>query len=167
MRHDNSGNDACVSDLALDRLRTGELASSSEAAAHVSACARCSARAAALRADAHRFDDEQFVPRLAADARKRARRWHRVLPASSGLLAAAAVLLLYLHGRPPTPPPDTRTKGHSALDLVVRRADGHVEPVVAGTLLHPGESVRFIVSTDEAGYLASVGADPRQAVSAY
>jgi hypothetical protein len=49
----------------------------------------------------------------------------------------------------------------------VRRAAGPVEPVRAGTLLHPGESVRYLVSPAEAGYLASVGADARQAVTAY
>jgi hypothetical protein len=164
MRLDDSGSDACLSDLVLDRLRTGELPSSTEAAAHLPACARCAARAAALGADARRFDEEQLVPRLAFAARKRARGRSLWLPVASGLLAAA-VLLLYVHGRPPAP--GLRSKGRGALDMVVRRSDGRVEPVAAGTPLHPGESVRFIVSTDEAGYLAIVGADARQVVTAY
>jgi hypothetical protein len=175
MWRDDLRNDACPSDLALDRLRIGELAPTSAAAAHVDACARCAARLAALRAaDAHAFADDGLVARLASDARSRARAQARegtrrlrvAMPLWSGLLAAAAVLLVWVHGRPPVAPA-LRSKGRSALDLVVRRADGHVEPVVAGTLLHADESLRFIVSTDEAGYLAIVGADARQAVTAY
>jgi hypothetical protein len=158
------GSDACVSDLVLDRLRIGELLPSSEAAAHVAACSDCAARAAALRGDMQQFVDEQFVPGLAADARKRARGRRLMLPVASGLLAAAAALLLFVNVRPS---PVSRTKGKGALDLVVRRADGHVEPVVAGTLLHPGEAVRFIISTDTAGYLAIVGADAHKVVTAY
>jgi hypothetical protein len=162
---DGWGHDACLSDLVLDRLRTGELQPSSDVAAHVGTCAGCAARMAALRADARRFADESFVPGLAADARARARGRRLSMPVWSGLLAAAAVLLLYVHSRPPEP--SLRTKGRGALDLVVRRADGRVEPVDAGTLLHPDELVRFIVSTDESGYLMIVGADARQAVTVY
>jgi hypothetical protein len=169
IRLDDSGSDACLSDLVLDRLRTGEVPATSDVAAHVDTCARCAARAAELRADARQFADEQFIAGRAADARAQARARGRRLatPVWSGLAAAAAVVVLLLSVRERPPAPPLRTKGRGALDLVVRRADGRVEPVVAGTLLHAGESVRFIVTTDEGGYLAIVGADARQAVTAY
>jgi hypothetical protein len=172
MRRDDSLSDACFSDLALDRLRIGELGPTSDLAIHVNGCARCAARLAALRADARPFTDDLLVARLAAAVRAQARAQARArgrrlaMPLWSGGLAAAALLLLYVHVRPPTSP-SLRSKGRGALELVVRHADGRVEPVVAKTLLHAGESVRFIVSTDEGGYLAIVGVDARKVVTAY
>jgi hypothetical protein len=166
---DDEGSDACPSDLVLDRLRLGELDATSDAAAHVDGCARCARRAAELRAEARQFAEDPLVPLRAADVRARVRRGRLAAPLWSGMLAAAAaaaMLLLFVRERPPAAP-SLRSKGRGALELVVRRSDGRVEPVAAGTLLHAGEAVRFIVSTDEGGYLAIVGADARQAVTAY
>lgn len=159
--------EACLSDLALDRLIAGEPVGAS-AEAHVAACARCSERLAQFRANQDR--DAVLLDELARRAPTapvtplRRRVW---LTTALPLFAAAAIILLLLprllNG------PAERAKGSSALalDVVVRHADGHQEPLAPGGHVRAGDAVRFLVSTPRAGHLVILGLDTAGAVSVY
>ena len=162
--------EACLSDLALDRLIAGEHAGEidSAAEAHVRGCARCGERLAEFRAaqerDASLLDELARKAPTASVTPLRRRVW---LTTALPLFAAAAILLLLLprllRG------PAEREKGSSALqlDVVVRHADGHQEPLAPGGHVHAGDAVRFLVSTPRAGHLVILGLDTAGAVSVY
>lgn len=159
--------EACLSDWALDRLIAGEpLGDAAEA--HVGECARCGERLAEFRANQER--DAALLDELARRAPTasvtplRRRVW---LATALPLFAAAAIILLLLprllHG------PGERAKGTStlALDVVVRHADGHQEPLAPNGHVRAGDAVRFLVSTPRAGHLVILGLDAAGAVSVY
>ncbi len=145
--------EGCLSDLALDRFRAGELA----APAHLSTCGACRARLEALKHEDQRFEAEVWVE---GEARKAKRR----LPyAGVGALAAAAAVLLVTQI-----PNANRIKGGDALSLALREPGGHTEAVRPGQTLSPGDAVRFVVNAREAGAAVVVlDLDSRGAVSAF
>ncbi len=160
--------ESCLSDLALDRIVAGERVADG-AATHAAGCARCGARldefrralevdAPALEAIRARGGDGSVVP-------LRRRVW---LSARLPLVAAAAILLVLLP-RLWQPRPGEREKGSGALalDVVVRHADGRVEALTPDGRVHPGEAIRFLVSTPRAGHLVILGLDAAGQVSVY
>jgi len=159
--------EACLSDLALDRLVAGERAD--DAAAHAGGCARCGARLDELRralaADAPLLDQIRQRPATATVVPLPRRVW---LSAMLPLVAAAAVVL-FLLPRFLRPSIGEREKGSSALalDVVVKRADGRVETLGPQGRVRPGDAIRFLVSTPRAGHLVILGLDAAGKVSVY
>ena len=190
---------ACLSDLRLDQLLSGELDAvlKRAAEAHCAECALCQGRHQQLRIDRENFAtavppfeelmrrprarqhvDATFRPRSRAPAT----RWLGY----AGGLAAAAVLALVIglehRGQGPVHLPisgevggeaepgeagETRTKGSGvALGFVVRRG-GQVFSGEAGQTLHPGDQLRFMLTSERAVYVGIWGIDAAGVVSAY
>ena len=162
--------EACLSDLALERLLVEELGPGAERdaiARHLAACARCQARRDALAAAPAQEPDPTFWQRQSARPPPR----RAALGAGLAGMAALAALVLVLRPRPaprPDASDDARVKGGgAALELVARDRDGRTVPVFEGTSLRPGEAVRFIVTSPKPAHLAIVGLDAGGQVSLY
>lgn len=158
--------DGCLSSLALDQLVVGQLepVRREEARVHLVGCARCRAREASLQAERVRFAEQ-------APRRRRPVPAGRLRPAIAmgvGLLAAAAAVLLM--GRPPRDRAGrtldaTRAKGGLRLEVYVKHGD-QVLPA-RGTVLRPGDAIRFAYAGVDGGYIAVLGRDGAGAVSLY
>lgn len=182
--------DDCLSDLALDQVRVGELASET-ISAHLDACGRCRARQRSL-AEAHLavelppldLTSKELTPQdlTPQDLKpldpppqvKPRRRWAQT--SAAGLAIAAAALLLIIV-RPATPlddpepsthnpTPTTRTKGAPTLHFHIRR-DGTILKGGPGDALHPGDALRFAYSWSEGGAIAVLSRDGAGTISAY
>jgi hypothetical protein len=155
-------NDGCVSDLKLDRLVAGEERDAA-ALAHLLGCSACSARLEQFRRD------RASAAALVGDGVQRilrAQRRRRFLVGAQAFLAAAMILLIVW----PRPRDSERPKGSGAaveLDIIVRRADGHIVELLPGGRVQPGEAIRFRVSTARAGRLAILGLDAAPKVTPY
>jgi len=176
--------EGCISDLAFDEWRADELDRDSieRYEAHLETCARCQQRHDAIAAQAESFLEK--FPRLELPqagrpvskvVSRRPRRNQWLGWASGGAaLAAAAVLLLLL--RPPTgehggtdtaeQPGNVRTKGSSHIDFFVKHGTqvrrGGDEQVV-----HPGDQLRFTLTSNKAQHVAIVSLDAAGVVSTY
>jgi hypothetical protein len=144
---------ACLSDLSLDELLTGELGPADAAAAtdHLGGCARCRGRERELVSDRARF-------RAAPPSLRR--RWTGAV--AIGALASAAGLALALY----RPDDGTRTKGGPRLGFVVVRGEA-MRLGGPGERVHPGDTLSYVVATDEPVHVAVVGRDPRGQVHLY
>jgi hypothetical protein len=170
-----------LSDLALDRLITDELAGDElEAArAHLSSCDACRARETALREDRAAFErshladaadvpgfdggDDGKVVSLAAWRRGRVTQALGLV----GTVAAAALLFLVLPGdEDAVAPPGERTKGGVKLSFFVKDAAG-VRAGASGEVVHPGDQLRFVIKSDAPGRAAVLSRDGAGAVSVY
>jgi hypothetical protein len=165
----------CLSDLVLDRWLAGEVAGGPEEEAvrsHLAGCPACSQRLRAIEREpellpppaARVVPAPPAPPAPARGPRAPRRPW----PALAGLAALAAAIGLFAlpRGRAPEGPV-VRSKGTLGLDVVVRRPDGHSEPVLAGDALAPGDRVRFLVSTGEPGFAFLIGLDAAGGVTAH
>ncbi|HLV60130.1 MAG TPA: hypothetical protein VKY51_01870 [Fredinandcohnia sp.] len=158
-------NEACLSDLFLDRWRVGELSELEMARgeAHVRQCLVCARRKRELDRQALEFDVQLRLPRRAPR-----RAWRTAL----GLLAAAAaasfaVVLVPAALPSPTDAPGVRTKGGPSFSVIARRADGTIHPVLPGDVLAPGDAIRFEVRTEEPRIVAVLGIDAAGVVTPY
>jgi hypothetical protein len=169
----------CLSDLTLDRLEAGELASPEAAAAagHLSVCGACAEARASLSQARHQFLAQQNLPALAADALARASqtgnlrgrpRW-RSLVAVLGLGAgAAAAVVLYGPTGQVQVEDRYRTKGSLTLGVFVQHPEaGGDGKLHLGEALHPGDRLRFKVTSDRPGHVAILGIDRAGTVSVY
>jgi hypothetical protein len=152
----------CVSDLELDEWASGELdpMTRDRTAQHVMACSHCRARhqefereRAEFYAAAPTFESHarRFVPDRVSARRKRA-----PLLAAAGLAAIAAAVALAVV-------PDlreTRLKGGPSLGYFVKR-DGKVWAGDSGTVLKPGDLLRFTYTSERDSYLAVLDHDAR------
>lgn len=172
--------EGCISDFAFDEWRADELDRDSieRYEAHLETCARCQARHDAIATEAEGFLEK--FPRLELPQAGRPvskvvtlspRRNQWLGWASGGVaLAAAAVLLLVL--RPPTDgdtseqPGDVRTKGSSHIGFFVKHGSevrrGGDEQVV-----HPGDQLRFTLTSNKAQHVAILSLDAAHVVSTY
>jgi len=175
--------EGCISDLAFDEWRAGELERDSieRYEAHLETCARCQQRHDALEAESAAFL-EQF-PRLELRQERPVSKVVSLRPkrnqwlgwASGGVaLAAAAVLLLVL--RPATDAPrdgdtaeqrgNVRTKGSSHIGFFVKHGTevrrGGDEQVV-----HPGDQLRFTLTSNKPQHVAILSLDAARVVSTY
>jgi hypothetical protein len=171
----------CLSDLTLDRLEAGELANPEavSAAGHLSVCGACAEARASLAQARDQFLSQQNIPALAADLLARASqagglrgrpRWRALLAALGLCAGAAAALVLY---RPAADRGDKgddlyRTKGSLTLGVFVQHPEAGSEGKLhLGEPLHPGDRLRFKVSSDRAGHVAILGIDSSGTVSVY
>lgn len=167
---------ACLSDLAFDTWRAGELgpAESSAADAHLARCARCRERRQELDTAAEAFLRSYPVLRpqsergLAAPRRVPHRSRPQTLAALAGVALAAGVLL-FLGLRPPVRSGNedgTRLKGAERIGFVVRRGEQVFEGV-DGQRVRPGDQLRFVATTQAARYLAILSRDGAGVASVY
>ncbi|MEY4580710.1 MAG: hypothetical protein RL701_5413 [Pseudomonadota bacterium] len=167
--------DACVSDLQLDRLIMGELYGEHlhTTEQHLAGCPRCQARRSSLEKERALFFVEHpalsfQVPRvLTAAPRTLAQRWRGVAAVSSGVLLAAASLLLFLR----TPQDDeslaVRTKGNqSRVGFYVRHASV-VRRGQPGEHVAPQDALRFVVTSQQRGFWAILSRDAAGKASLY
>jgi hypothetical protein len=139
---------------------------------HARDCLRCKTELEGARAARSRFDRQVFsrtLPRIEERFAGRPRRWFVALGLVTATLGAAAVLVLVR----PRPGPGTSpeepafsVKGSGALKLYGRR-NGHVFPVEAATVLHPGDQLRFAVQSDGARFVLIASIDGRGQASIY
>tara|TARA_R110002096_G_scaffold239101_3_gene430809 strand:+ start:25901 stop:26710 length:810 start_codon:yes stop_codon:yes gene_type:complete len=171
----------CISDLQLDQIAVGELEGTDEgrlAEKHLEGCSSCSKRLLSFREEMQSFPDDIFLQGMVAKTHRavnaqqgHTRRWQ----AAAGILVAAAAVLLWIGSSAPKTartssearPGSERSKGSLAIEVIVRHADGQVEAIVPGQVLHPEESIRFRISNQEPGYLTIIGVDSAQQVSHY
>jgi hypothetical protein len=167
-----------LSDLALDRLMTGELAGTDREGAvrtHLSSCLACAARRDALARSSAGFKVKQAARerthgRLtdllsrAEHPRRRAALWG----SGTALAAIAAGLALVLvRPRPRPPEADLHAKGSLQLEAFIKRRSGAVEVLLPGGAVAPAESLRFRVSVPAAGFLGILSIDGAGAVNRY
>jgi hypothetical protein len=178
----SSSRPGCVSDLRLDQLLVGELPEQMLQAveAHLAGCPACAQRYDEFAADRADFAARApaFEALLAPARRTRAwtpltsRRWLARLA-----LPAAAVVALgigfssLLRERPAPSLPvvleTTRTKGAgAAFGFVVRRGEHNVAGE-DGEVLHPGDALRFTLSSGTDVYAAVWGIDSLGHASLY
>jgi hypothetical protein len=162
--------DDCLSDLQMDTLlASGEDEGDYGIPAHAAACARCFTRWSdvsrardAFHASHPRRRADENLPVDGAPSRSgKGRAWLGM--GVVGLAAAAA--LLFAIRRPADPAPAERTKGGSAFGFYIR----HGESVVRGadgTVVHPGDLLRFVVHSSKR-HLAILSVDGARKVSVY
>lgn len=157
--------EGCVTDLTFDRWASGELSAPARehTQAHVSTCARCRERRAALEAERAAFfaaapSFNEHAARFAGKRQRGQARWGRYAIAGGVLALAAAALLAYI----PRAAPGTRQKGGPSLGYFVKRGP-QVLRADAGTGLHPGDLVRFTYNSKEPRYLALLSRDAQGA----
>jgi hypothetical protein len=88
----------------------------------------------------------------------------RLAPLTAGAVGLTAALVLFL---PRAPDPGTRTKGGFAIGAYVQHDAQSAGERHAGEPLHPGDRLRLVVSSSEAGHLAVIGVDEARHVSVY
>lgn len=170
----------CLSDLALDRLVAGD-SSAADQARHLDTCPRCRERLALL--EATRAQAAPEIERMLGIAQARVRTvppapslrprgfsWGRLALAGAALLALALAWPLLRDPVPVVPagdlPAETiRIKGVS-MRFFVQRGD-RVAPGVSGDPYRPGDSLRFVVSSDAPRNLLLVGVEASGRVSVY
>ncbi len=190
MTLERSRKSGCFSDLRLDQWSRGELSATDAetVAQHLESCPLCSARRLdldrhdqAFAAEAPAFD--AVLARAQADtdlhtrhARHSRTRWV-VLSACGSLAAAAALLLPRLNPEtervatmsstvPELRSLGTRAKGGPKLGFFVRRG-AQVFEGQPGQTLHPGDALRFTVSTPAPRHVAVLSVDAAGVVSVY
>lgn len=176
--------EGCISDLGFDRWRAGELEQPELARleAHLETCSRCQRRHEALNREASAFLERYpSLEALAAnksssqvvDLKTRRMRLWTLGSMAAGVLAAAAFFLLVKPVPPPDlpAPPETgetgiRLKGGSRLGFFVKRGS-QVLVGIDGQVVHPGDQLRFTVSTNAAEQLAILSLDGARVASVY
>ncbi len=163
--------DACLSDLALDQLCTGEASGTSleqSRRAHLAQCPTCAGRFHEIETAASAFlARPPSLGRVVADLRARQRR--RWVSAAAALLGAGAAAAVCLAVRP-TPPPATgeRLKGAEVgLTMYVKRRGGTVETLLNGGRAEPGDRLRFVVTARRDGFVGVVSIDGTGTVTGY
>jgi hypothetical protein len=152
--------EGCLSDLVLDELFADELEAGIRASAqmHIASCERCTARHAELSATRVAFIShaptfkalaQVVVPKLPTLPIRLAR-WQL---AAGALAMAAGVLLCLRASSDPAALVDTRSKGAPHLGLFIERA-GQAQRRASGTIVQPGDLLRFTYSSDQPRYLA-------------
>lgn len=159
---------ACLSDLALDGLLSGEPSASActDMRSHIASCARCSAREREFLQQRERF--LVSTPALASGFLMQPPRRRRSSPLAYsalalGALVAASIVFMF---RPPPSVEHVRHKGSAELGFYLKRG----EQVLRGHALdplRPGDLVRFVYSSARPRYLAVLSLDAARHASIY
>lgn len=168
-----------VSTLDLHQLHLDELPTSrgEQVRAHLAACARCTERYEAVRAEADAFDDAlpAALQGLVDPAEPAATPAHwvvllrRLAPAAAALAVAAAVALvaLPLLGDDPEPGATTRTRGElPQLEVWVAAPEGP-RPLRPGEALAAGDRVQLLYDARGAERVGLAGRDGTGEVEVY
>ncbi len=157
----------CLSSLELDELLAGDLAGDARDArlrGHLDVCAECSARLASFASVEPLPAGLALRAAIARSGTGRARRRLQAFGAAAVFGCAAAGLLIMWPTRPLT---TERTKGGLALTVFVKRADGTVDTVRGEGKVHPGDEMRFSLTTAAPGNAVVLGVDAARAVTLY
>ena len=157
--------ESCLSDLAIDQLLAGEATNELAQRAHLRSCSACGKRWEEIEAEREAFT--RAAPPLRLTTRGGARRRAWLWSGAAVAAAAAGVALLLLSGGGAGREGDAiRRKGGERLGFYVQHAAG-VRQGGAGEVVHPGDSLRFTYSTDEARYLAIISVDAAAQITSY
>jgi hypothetical protein len=170
----------CPSDLALDRLKAGELEGEEklELETHLSACECCAQRLSLREAGFEAFP-EVDPRRLLASTRRRADEpaglgarvatWLQANLSTLAPLAAAGIAVAVLAvtvGPGADPPvvdpaaaPTVRSKGEAILHVHRALRGGGSEELQSGGAVAPGDRLRFVVDLPRAGHVAILGVE--------
>ncbi len=166
-----------LSSFTLDALALGALAPGEEAQArqHLSSCDACGRELKAAQTAREEFH-KSVMPRTLARVHERAgrRRWWTVLNKWALLpvpaLAAAALLVVLLRGGAPSVGPGDdavlATKGSATLRVFANH-EGRVFQLRDGSLLAPGDQIRFVVEPGDLPYLLVASVDGTGKASVY
>ncbi|MEO8550564.1 MAG: hypothetical protein ABI678_11345 [Kofleriaceae bacterium] len=157
-----------LSELAIECSLAGELESPA-VREHLAVCAACRARR-----EQRSSVDAQFraAPQLAgrvdaivAAARRdaRGRTWRRAMGVA---MACAAVIVATIVIRQPDGSERTRRKGGASMAIVLRDDHGRVAALATGDLAHPGDAIRFQITSPRPARVVVLAFDRRQ-VSVY
>ena len=154
-----------IPDALLERHAAGDL--TGEALERVERALATSpaekARLEALRADSAAFLIQQPPGPVAARLEKPRRpSWMFWVP----LVAVAAGVLVFV-AAPPVAEPDSSVKGAVSLSAFRQRADGTVETLTTGQIVHPGDAIRFQVTAPGPGFLAVLSRDGARKSTTY
>ena len=147
--------------LVLHQLRLGELdpAKKSAAEAHLGACSRCAARAAAQHHDRARFEAAPTPPALLGLSTPANHPHRRATALASSFVAMAAALWLVALGAGAPDTPRERTRGDTPeIELWVQSSAG-VRAVHPEDRLGSGDVVQLKYGTDGAGFAVVAGRD--------
>lgn len=161
----------CPSDFVLDKLLAGDLAVSAAQTAreHIASCERCKNRLLELqRVEVPALEGSNAGQRRPIVATSKTRRGWRFAVACG----AAALIPLFLLVRMKSERRDpleegVRTKGTTALGVIVQRASGATERLSPGGTLFPGDTLRFEVASSQPGFVAVVSVDQAGAATLY
>jgi hypothetical protein len=147
-----------VSELAIDRMLTGEAAPADTAAYrdHALSCADCKRRLAAALAE-----QRAFAPPPLPLARRR--RFAAPIAAITALAAALAIVWSWPRGEPAS---GTRTKGTAIVGAFVAHGD-HVRRAGLRETVMPGDRVQLFTSTLAATWFAAISDDAAGQRSVY
>lgn len=157
----------CVSELALDEWDAGELPpdESAQVAEHVAGCPHCRTRHETLLRERTEFlaaapsFNAHAVHANARAKKSRVRQRFGLLVSSLTMLAAAALVVVWT-GAPASE--DTRSKGRPHVSFFVKRG-GDVHRGRADERFQPGDSLRFLYSSEAARYFAMFNLDAQAA----
>lgn len=160
----------CISDLAFDEWRAGELEGGARARleSHLASCERCRTRTDAQEQAAAAFlqrfppPPQPAITAIGHEPRHERRRvpW---VAAGASLLAVAAALVLVVR---PAGNETTRTKGGAHVAFFVKRGERVFEGS-SGERLQAGDRLRFTVTLQRAQHLAIFSRDARGVASVY
>lgn len=155
----------CITDLKFDAWFAGELSAPIRSAIdqHLADCARCQARRAELEGERQAF--LRMRPHAPVQTGAAAPRRSRFVLASA-LLGAAAIVMLVLRSNTPEAAPPVRAKGGPHLGFFVQRGE-HAGRGTPGQVVHPGDSIRFVYTSERPVYLAIYARDAAGVVSVY
>ena len=183
--------ETCLSDLAIEGLLVGEPPADDPSRpgreAHLGSCERCRQRRDELAAAPEQSPDRSWwreqsttpattASTTAAQPPRAKRRTRAIFGGGAlGVFAMAATLVFLLRPRSSQTDAtlgDTRAKGAAfVFETVARHGDGSIEQVFDGTVLHPNDQIRFVITSFEKGpaaaHLAIVGLDSAGHVSTY
>jgi hypothetical protein len=164
----------CISDLTFDRWHANELSGREIDALdkHVEQCTSCQKRKATLTKAAQDYLAHYPLPPVAVTAAvvPLGKKWkaRRALTTIAGGLAAAATLVLFVHlgNRGHSNDAETRVKGAAHLGFHLKRG----QKVLVGEdemVVHPGDQLRFTVTSVQPTHIAVLSRDGTGTVSEY
>jgi hypothetical protein len=155
----------CITDLKFDAWFAGELSAPTRSAIdeHLADCPRCQVRRAELEGERQAF--LRMRPHAPVQTRAAGRRRSRFV-LGSALLGAAAIVMLALRSNTPDAVAPLRAKGGPHLGFFVQRGE-HAARGTPGQVVHPGDSIRFVYTSERAVYLAIYARDAAGVVSVY
>jgi hypothetical protein len=169
----------CPGRYALAGLVCKELAAEEQARieAHLTDCTACQKSLASLRANVVQFENRreqhwnQLQSRLPQEAKHQSQplfKWQRfwVLTASAAVLMAFSLWGLWPKGGPDSSETTIAYKGALGVQVVGQRDQQQflVEP---DAKLQPNDALRFVITTENPGYLCVVSIDEKGKISSY
>ena len=158
----------CLGRYHLALYTTGDLPSDESAAlkSHLDSCRKCSASLDDLHKNVSEYERKAsehlaaLIARLSEDPGSKEHKTGRLWFTGISLAAAIAVLMLIIVVWPGDEPDDIAFKGAFSLQVVAQKKDEQII-VKEGEKLTKGDAIRFVVTTDSAGFISVFSVDSR------